>query len=74
MKYFLIAMALYLVSSGVYDLIQGESTLRYKRTTRTVFAENDMQEFLGFVGIKLFAGGCLIGLYRFINKGEDTWY
>jgi hypothetical protein len=73
-KYILILIAVGLISSGTYDLTQGESTLSHRRSSRTVSAEDDMQEFLGFVGIKIFAGCCFIGLYRFINKGEDTWY
>lgn len=77
-QWLILLLALIAFASGIYDLYAGESTLSSgrhgSRTQRTVTREADGQEYYGFVAIKLFAGCCFIGLYRFINKGEDTWY
>lgn len=77
-KWLVLVMAFIAIAAAGHDLYLGESTLSSgrhgSRIRRTVTAEADSQEYYGFVGIKLFTGCCLIGLYRFMKKGEDTWY
>lgn len=77
-KWLLVVLGILLIASGGFDLYQGESTLRSgrggSRTERTVTREADGQEYYGFIAIKVFTGSCMIGLYRFMQKGEDTWY
>ncbi|MEN8661058.1 MAG: hypothetical protein ABF322_00195 [Lentimonas sp.] len=78
MKWLVIVMAFVVIAAGVHDHSIGESTLSSgrsgSRSSRTVTRVADGQEYYGFVAIKLFTGCCLIGLYRFMEQGEDTWY
>lgn len=78
MKWFFLALGILAIITGGLDLLTGESTLSSgrhgSRTSRTLTPEEHGQEYYGFVVIKFFAGTCLIGLYRFMNKDEDTWY
>jgi len=66
------------IIAGCVDLYTGKSTLSSgrhgSRISRTLTPKEHGQEYYGFVAIKLFSGSCLIGLYRFMGKDEDTWY
>ena len=74
MKWFVLALSLIAFTGAGLDITRGESTLSHRQTKRTITRDADSREFYGFVAIKAFSGFCLIGLFRFMNKDEDTWY
>ena len=80
MKWLFLVLGIVMIGAGVIDLFKGESFLpspgRYRTpdSGRTVSAEDDLQEVLGFVALKVAFGAGAIGVYRLYQKDEDTWY